>query len=80
MLTSQRSDFLASSVAVTLDIQTLSMGWIKSVALTSQNQLMLSFDLVRVVTAGSWCDAHPLVVYIENKIVLAHQTASNQHL
>ena len=65
---------------ITVFIQTFSVGWIKGVALTSQDQLMLRLDLIRVMTAGRMLDTHSLIVHVEDKIVLAHQSASNQHL
>lgn len=62
-----------------LFIDTLKMRWIKCVPLASEDELLLSLDLVWVIAASGSSDSHELAVNIKDEIVLPHQSTTNNH-
>ena len=70
-------DNAASSVVVALLVQTFGVGGIECISLPRQDELVLRLHLVRVIGASRMRDAHPLVVHVEDEVVLAHQGAAD---
>ena len=65
---------------ITLLIDTLSVSRIQGIPLTSNDQLLLVFHLVGVVAARCSGNTHELVIDVKDKVVLPHQSSTNNHL
>ena len=52
------------------------MCWIEGILLSSQNEVRLTLDLIGIFATCGVRDAHDLVIDINNKVMLAHQSAT----
>ena len=53
------------------------MFWIKSILLSSQYEILLTLDLIRILATCGVCDTYELFINIKNKVMLTHQRATN---